>query len=297
MEAEINALGQDPEHAGRRARRRDPRARDDRARAPGRSRSRRGAAPPGARRRSDARGGARALRRSLPRAPRLARPHRPLRVRARQRARGRRRRPTSWCAASRRSRSSPSCGSATSPRAIDAWQRIAELEPDSPKVAEALRRLTARSQDVAAARREPRARGRDRDAIRSQRTHVLKKMAQTYRERQIDPRRAIELYEQVIAENPDDDQTLKALAELYEREGDDAGLAQHAAPACSSSTSSRVDRGDARAGQARRRAEGVAGREARRAADAAAPARAALRDAARRRRRRGLRVAARCSSC
>ena len=57
----------------------------------GRSRSRRRAAPPGARRDADARGGARALRRSLPRAPRLARPHRPLRVRARQRARGRRR--------------------------------------------------------------------------------------------------------------------------------------------------------------------------------------------------------------
>jgi tetratricopeptide (TPR) repeat protein len=51
-------------------------------------------------------------------------------------------------------------------------------------------------------------------------------MAQTFRERQIDPRRAIDLYEQVIAHNPTDDATLKALAELYEREGDDAGLAQ-----------------------------------------------------------------------
>ena len=50
-------------------------------------------------------------------------------------------------------------------------------------------------------------------------------MAQTYRERQIDPRRAIELYEEVVTENPDDDATLKALSELYEREGDDAGLA------------------------------------------------------------------------
>ncbi|MEO8554708.1 MAG: tetratricopeptide repeat protein, partial [Kofleriaceae bacterium] len=48
---------------------------------------------------------------------------------------------------------------------------------------------------------------------------------QTYRERQIDPRRAIELYEQVLTENPDDDATLKALGELYEKEGDDAGLA------------------------------------------------------------------------
>jgi len=111
------------------------------------------------------------------------------------------------------------------PRAIDAWQRIAQLEPGSPKVAEALRRLGARAkmweqlvtsleQEVAAAPGP------------AQRTSVLKKMAQTYRERQIEPRRAIELYEQIVTENPADDQTLKALAELYEREGDDAGLAQ-----------------------------------------------------------------------
>ena len=47
-----------------------------------------------------------------------------------------------------------------------------------------------------------------------QRISILKKMAQTYRERQIDPRRAIELYEQILQENPGDDQTLKALAEM-----------------------------------------------------------------------------------
>jgi Tfp pilus assembly protein PilF len=110
------------------------------------------------------------------------------------------------------------------PRAIDAWQRIAELEPNSAKVTEALRRLTARSkmweqlvasleQEVATA------------PSQAHKNSVLKKMAQTYRERQIEPRRAIELYEEIVASNPDDDHTLKALAELYEREGDDAGLA------------------------------------------------------------------------
>ncbi|HEU4611540.1 MAG TPA: tetratricopeptide repeat protein, partial [Kofleriaceae bacterium] len=110
------------------------------------------------------------------------------------------------------------------PRAIEAWQRIDELEPGSPKVAEALRRLVARSRmweqlvqslehEVASAM----------DPI--SRMQSLKKMAQTYRERQLEPRRAIELYEQVLAENPDDDQSLKALVELYEKEGDDAGLA------------------------------------------------------------------------
>ncbi|MBC7974871.1 MAG: tetratricopeptide repeat protein, partial [Myxococcales bacterium] len=110
------------------------------------------------------------------------------------------------------------------PRAIDAWQRIAALEPKSPKVAEALRRLGARSkmwdQLVTSLEHEV------ATAPALQRGQAIKKMAQTYRERQIEPRRAIELYEQVVAEHADDDQTLKALAELYEREGDDAGLAE-----------------------------------------------------------------------
>jgi len=110
------------------------------------------------------------------------------------------------------------------PRAIEAWQRISELEPGSGKVAEALRRLTARSkmweQLVVSLEQEVASAG---DPIT--RMQSLKKMAQTYRERQLEPRRAIELYEQVLTENPDDDATLKSLAELYEKEGDDAGLA------------------------------------------------------------------------
>ncbi|MBA3455993.1 MAG: tetratricopeptide repeat protein, partial [Deltaproteobacteria bacterium] len=109
-------------------------------------------------------------------------------------------------------------------RSLEAWNRIAALEPNSPKVAEAMRRLTARSkmwQQLVASLEHELATANDP----IQRISILKKMAQTYRERQIDPRRAIELYEQVLTENPGDDATLKALAELYEREGDDAGLA------------------------------------------------------------------------
>ncbi len=109
-------------------------------------------------------------------------------------------------------------------RSLEAWNRIAELEPDSPKVAEAMRRLTARSkmwQQLVASLEHELATANDP----IQRISILKKMAQTYRERQIDPRRAIELFEQILAENPGDDATLKALAEMYEKEGDDAGLA------------------------------------------------------------------------
>ena len=110
-------------------------------------------------------------------------------------------------------------------RAIGAWERIAEHEPDSPKVGDAMRRLTARSkmwQQLVASLEHEVATAHDP----AQRASVMKKMAQTFRERQIDPRRAIDLYEQVIAHDPTDDATLKALSELYEREADDAGLAQ-----------------------------------------------------------------------
>ncbi|HEU0030480.1 MAG TPA: tetratricopeptide repeat protein [Kofleriaceae bacterium] len=110
------------------------------------------------------------------------------------------------------------------PRAIEAWQRIAEYEPGSGKVAEALRRLTARGkmwEQLVTSLEAEVASAHDQ----TQRTTVIKKMAQTYRERQIDPRRAIELYEQLVTDNPNDDHTLKALMELYEREGDDAGMA------------------------------------------------------------------------
>jgi tetratricopeptide (TPR) repeat protein len=110
------------------------------------------------------------------------------------------------------------------PRAIQAWQRIQELEPTSPKAAEALRRLLARAkmweqlvaqlEHEAASARSPR-----------ERAEALRRMAQTYRERQIEPRRAIALYEEIIQDFPDDDAALKAVAELYERDGDDGGLA------------------------------------------------------------------------
>ena len=144
MEAEINALGQDPKTPRGRARRRDPRARDDRARAPGRSRSRGGAAAPGARRRcrrtkkrshatsitsaSAATGAASSISTSS-RSTTCAKPAR---------------RPTSSIRRLEEIAQLAELRLGDIPRAIEAWQRIAELEPGSPKVTEALRRLTAR---------------------------------------------------------------------------------------------------------------------------------------------------------
>ncbi len=111
------------------------------------------------------------------------------------------------------------------PRAIDAWQRVAEVSPGSVKVTEALRRLTARSkmweQLVSTMEAEVASAGSDDTRI-----EAMRRMAVTYRERQIEPRRAIEVYEQILANHVNDEAALKALVELYEREGDDAGVAQ-----------------------------------------------------------------------
>uniref|UniRef100_UPI003D0CBE11 hypothetical protein n=1 Tax=Haliangium sp. TaxID=2663208 RepID=UPI003D0CBE11 len=109
-------------------------------------------------------------------------------------------------------------------RAIHTWRRIQELEPSSDKPAQAIRRLESRAkmwaslvgvlEQEAQAAQSP-----------AQRAEALRRIAQVYRERQVNPRRAIALYEEVAGIFPDDHGVLKALAELYEREGDDKGLA------------------------------------------------------------------------
>lgn len=110
-------------------------------------------------------------------------------------------------------------------RAVNTWRRIEQIEPDNPRAREALRRLASRSkmweslvgvlEQEAASAPGPR-----------ERADALRRMAQVYRERQVSPRRAIQLYEEVLQTFPGDEASLKALAELYEREGDDAGLAR-----------------------------------------------------------------------
>jgi tetratricopeptide (TPR) repeat protein len=109
-------------------------------------------------------------------------------------------------------------------RAIATWQRVEEIEPRNPRVREAIRRLMSRAkmweslvgvlEQEAQAAQTPEARA-----------EALRRIAQVYRERQVNPRQAIALYEEVLASFPDDEGVLKALTELYEREGDDAGLA------------------------------------------------------------------------
>ncbi|HTJ47125.1 MAG TPA: tetratricopeptide repeat protein [Kofleriaceae bacterium] len=109
-------------------------------------------------------------------------------------------------------------------RAIETWQRIDEIEPGSPKAREALRRLSSRAkmweQLVGVLENEASV-----AVTPAERAEALRRIAHTYRERQVEPRRAIALYEEVLQLYPDDEQVLKNLGELYEREGDDGGLA------------------------------------------------------------------------
>ncbi len=109
-------------------------------------------------------------------------------------------------------------------RAIHTWQRIQELEPASLKPQEAIRRLDSRAKMWASL-----VGVLEHEAQSAQtpekRAEALRRIAQVYRERQVNPRRAIALYEEVATIFPEDPGVLKALGELYEREGDQPGLA------------------------------------------------------------------------
>ncbi len=110
------------------------------------------------------------------------------------------------------------------PRAQSAWSRIAALEPGGTKAPDAARRLDARSRmwDQLVSSLEAEATGAlDGKA----RVATLHRMAQTFRERQLEPRRAIALYEEILRIAPDDDPALRALAEMYERDSNDLGVA------------------------------------------------------------------------
>lgn len=110
-------------------------------------------------------------------------------------------------------------------RAIHTWNRIHELDPGSPKPNDAIRRLMSRAKMweslVGVLEQEARV-----AQTPGQRAEALRRIAQVYRERQVNPHRAISLYEEVVSLFPDDQAALKALRDLYEREGDKAGLAR-----------------------------------------------------------------------
>lgn len=109
-------------------------------------------------------------------------------------------------------------------RALGAWQRIEEIQPANTRAREAQRRmlLKAKNWDRMAALLE-------REAAQfpdpEQRNEILRRVAQIHREKLANPKRAIEVYREVLRTEPNDPVAMRALVDIYEHAGDYAGLA------------------------------------------------------------------------
>jgi tetratricopeptide (TPR) repeat protein len=110
-------------------------------------------------------------------------------------------------------------------RAIHAWRRVEEITPTYVRAREAQRRLLLKSKswDRMAALLEREAALLDDPA---QRTETLRRVAQIHREKLGNPAKAIEIYKNILRAEPHDAVALRALVEIFEREGDFAGLAK-----------------------------------------------------------------------
>jgi thioredoxin-like negative regulator of GroEL len=107
--------------------------------------------------------------------------------------------------------------------ALDAWQRMQAAYPNDYRPREPIARLEKRirilDQLIQSQENELR-RAHDPE----QRLAVLRRLTQAYRERTIDPARAIDLLSELLTVAPDDANAEAALADLYRRVGDYSGL-------------------------------------------------------------------------
>jgi tetratricopeptide (TPR) repeat protein len=109
-------------------------------------------------------------------------------------------------------------------RALAAWQRAEEIAPTFARARESQRRilLKAKSWDRLAALLEREAAAQtDPNA----RMDILRRVAQLHREKLGNAKRAIDVYREILRADPHDAVSMRALVEIYEREGDFAGLA------------------------------------------------------------------------
>ena len=109
-------------------------------------------------------------------------------------------------------------------RALAAWQRAEEIAPTYPRARESQRRilLKSKSWDRLAALLEREAAAQTEPAARMD---ILRRVAQLHREKLGNAKRAIEVYREILRADPHDAVSMRALVEIYEREGDFAGLA------------------------------------------------------------------------
>ncbi|WP_146157960.1 tetratricopeptide repeat protein, partial [Enhygromyxa salina] len=103
--------------------------------------------------------------------------------------------------------------------AVDAWARMSQSYPRDPQPREQMSRIQKRTRmwdNMVRVQEAELARAQDP----RKRLEIIKRLAQIYRDRQVNPQRAIELYSEMLYLSPEDLQATRALTALYDRAGD-----------------------------------------------------------------------------
>jgi tetratricopeptide (TPR) repeat protein len=109
--------------------------------------------------------------------------------------------------------------------ALDAWTRLAAAYPDDSRPKKNIARIEKRARmwDNMVRVQEAEL---ERTVDPAKRLDILKRLTQVYRDRQVNPDRAIELYTEILELSPNDIQATRALTTLYDRAGDHARVAE-----------------------------------------------------------------------
>lgn len=103
--------------------------------------------------------------------------------------------------------------------ALDAWGRLAAAYPGDNRPQKHIARIEKRARmwDNMVRVQEAEL---ERAVDPAKRLDILKRLTQVYRDRQLNPERAIELYNEILELSPNDVQATRALTSLYDRAGD-----------------------------------------------------------------------------
>ncbi|MBP7288581.1 MAG: tetratricopeptide repeat protein [Nannocystaceae bacterium] len=103
--------------------------------------------------------------------------------------------------------------------ALDAWGRLQAAYPDDARPAKHIARIEKRARmwDNMVRVQEAEL---ERTVDPAKRLDILKRLTQVYRDRQVNPERAIELYGEILQLSPSDIQATRALTALHDRAGD-----------------------------------------------------------------------------
>ncbi|HWB79580.1 MAG TPA: tetratricopeptide repeat protein, partial [Nannocystaceae bacterium] len=103
--------------------------------------------------------------------------------------------------------------------ALDAWGRLQVAYPEDTRPAKHIARIEKRARmwDNMVRVQEAEL---ERTVDPAKRLDILKRLTQVYRDRQVNPERAIELYAEILQLSPNDIQATRALTALYDRAGE-----------------------------------------------------------------------------